>query len=107
MVNMFQRVDHFLSNINTLYKFKSKDYYMDSKIYLLGRNSFTWLLPAGMHSIQVPLSLRLYPEKNYVGIFPIGSACNECTTTGLKWNIRKLYGFITYVTIYYFRILFL
>ncbi|KAL5245503.1 hypothetical protein ACI65C_012913 [Semiaphis heraclei] len=87
MVNMCHRVDHFLSNLNTLYKSKTKDLYYDEDIYLLGRNSLTWLLQAGTHRIHVPQSLRLNPENNYLGIFPMGSACNECTTTGLKWNL--------------------
>lgn len=86
---MCQRVDHFLSNINTLYKLKSNEYNFDENVYMLGKNSLTWLLPAGSHRIHVPRLLRLYPEKNYVGIFPIGSPCNECTTMGLKWNIGK------------------
>lgn len=89
MVNMCHRVDHFLSNINTLYRLKSNEYNFDEDIYMFGRNSLTWLLPAGRHRIHVPQLLRLYPEKNYVGFFPMGSPCNECTTTGLKWNIRK------------------
>lgn len=91
MVNMCHRVDHFMSNINTLYKSKDKsnDIYLDEDVYLLGRNSLTWLLQAGTHYIHLPQSLRLNPENNYVGFFPVGSACHECTTTGLKWNIRK------------------
>lgn len=89
MVNMCHRVDHFLSNLNTLYKSKTKDLYFNEDIYLLGRNSLTWLLQAGTHRIHVPQSLRLHPENNYVGFFPMGSACNECTTTGLKWNLSK------------------
>ncbi|XP_016656225.1 thiamin pyrophosphokinase 1 isoform X1 [Acyrthosiphon pisum] len=89
MVNMCHRVDHFLSNLNTLYKSKTKDLYFNEDIYLLGRNSLTWLLQAGTHRIHVPQSLRLHPENNYVGFFPMGSACNVCTTTGLKWNLRK------------------
>lgn len=88
MVNMCHRVDHFLSNINTLYRSTCVDHHFNKDIYLLGRNSLTWLLQAGTHRIFVPQQLRLYPEKNYVGIFPLGSPCNECTTTGLKWNIR-------------------
>ncbi|KAE9544685.1 hypothetical protein AGLY_000227 [Aphis glycines] len=88
MVNMCHRVDHFLSNLNTLYKSKTKDLYFDEDIYLLGRNSLTWLLQAGTHRIHVPQSLRFHPENNYVGFFPMGSACNECTTTGLKWNLK-------------------
>ncbi|XP_026811789.1 thiamin pyrophosphokinase 1-like isoform X1 [Rhopalosiphum maidis] len=87
MVNMCHRVDHFLSNLNTLYKSKTKDHYFDEDIYLLGRNSLTWLLQAGTHRIHVPQLLRFHPENNYVGFFPMGSACNECTTTGLKWNL--------------------
>lgn len=89
MVNMFNRVDHFLSNINTLYRSKSKDQLFREDIYLLGRNSLTWLLQAGTHRIHVPQVIRLYPEKNYVGFFPLGSACKKCTTTGLQWNICK------------------
>lgn len=85
MVNMYHRIDHFLSNINTLYK----SAYINKDIFLLGRNSLTWLLQAGSHRIHVPQTLRLYPEKNYVGFFPLGSACEACTTTGLKWNICK------------------
>lgn len=92
MVSMFHRVDHFLSNINTLYesKLKGHEHYFDKDIYLLGRNSLSWLLQAGRHRIHIPQLLRLYPEKNYIGIFPLGSTCDECTTTGLKWNLCKL-----------------
>lgn len=89
MVNMCHRVDHFLSNINTLYKLNSNNGYFNKDIYLLGRNSLTWLLQPGTHRIHVPQSLRLCPEENYVGFFPLGSVCNECTTTGLKWNLCK------------------
>lgn len=97
MVNMCHRVDHFLSNLNTLYKSKTKDLYFDEDIYLLGRNSLTWLLQAGTHRIHVPQSLRLHPENNYVGFFPMGSVCDECTTTGLKWNLSKLSPFFSHL----------
>lgn len=93
MVNMCHRVDHFLSNINTLYKLNSNNGCFKKDIYLLGRNSLTWLLQPGTHRIHVPQSLRLCPEENYVGFFPLGSVCNECTTTGLKWNLCKFYYF--------------
>ncbi|XP_050422094.1 thiamin pyrophosphokinase 1 isoform X2 [Adelges cooleyi] len=86
MVNMYNRIDHFLSNINTLYT--QRDQFLDCKTILLGRNTMTWLLPPGLHSIQIPQILTAYPEKNYVGLFPMGSACESCTTTGLKWNIN-------------------
>lgn len=89
MVNMCNRVDHFLSNINTLYK--SKEHYFDGDIYLLGRNSLTWLLPSGSNHIHIPQVLRKNPEKNYIGFFPLGSPCYKCTTTGLKWNLCESY----------------
>lgn len=89
MVSMSHRIDHFLENINTLYKSKVDQCYFDEEIYLLGRNSLSWLLQAGRHRIHIPQSLRSFPEKNYVGMFPLGSVCDECTTTGLKWNLYR------------------
>ncbi|XP_050539397.1 thiamin pyrophosphokinase 1 [Daktulosphaira vitifoliae] len=86
MVNMDIRIDHFLSNINTLYKLK--DQFSNIDVFLLGRNTLTWLLLKGNHRIHIPPTLRMFPEKNYIGIFPLGSACNHCTTNGLKWNIN-------------------
>lgn len=109
MVNMCHRVDHFLSNINTLYRSKTVSHYFNKDIYLLGRNSLTWLLQAGLHRIHVPHLLRLYPEKNYVGFFPLGSPCEKCTTTGLKWNIRRFlillhWGVLQNITNIYIRL---
>lgn len=59
---------------------------MNGRIFLLGSNSLTWLLPKGQHVIYIPDVLRKNHE--WCALLPIGSPCNV-TTTGLKWNLSE------------------
>ncbi|XP_054285240.1 thiamin pyrophosphokinase 1-like [Macrosteles quadrilineatus] len=74
------RLDHIMSNLNTLYEPHQH------RLYLLGSNSLTWLLAPGLHHIEVPQSLVV--SKAHCGLIPLGEPCTV-TTTGLKWNLNK------------------
>lgn len=72
------RIDHTISQINTLFKMKL------DKLYLLSNNTLAWLLLPGKHRISVPQ--RFVEEQIWCAHIPIGSSC--CVTTrGLKWDL--------------------
>lgn len=78
------RLDHILSQLNTLHKY-------EESIILLSSNSATWLLQAGKHEINVA-NLRhdgiLSPER-WIGLIPVG-APTVASTSGLKWNLSNI-----------------
>lgn len=84
LVDSSGRLDQILANLNTL--FKSSKLMGNIKIFLLGSNSLTWLLPQGDHIIHIPSCLR--ENQEWCSLLPVGGPC-IVTTTGLKWNLSK------------------
>ncbi|XP_018326599.1 thiamin pyrophosphokinase 1 isoform X2 [Agrilus planipennis] len=78
------RIDQIMANVNTL--FKAKTIVPNSSVYLLGSDSFSWLLSEGYHKISIPVSLSR--SKTWCSLVPIGSS-SIATTTGLKWNLNS------------------
>lgn len=79
------RVDHILSQINTLHK--AANFLNDTNLFLLTRNSLAWLLHPGQHTIQIPD--RFVAEQYWCSYVPVGDRC--CVTTnGLKWDLGKI-----------------
>ncbi|VEN37912.1 unnamed protein product [Callosobruchus maculatus] len=78
------RLDQIIANINALYK--CKQIIGSCKLFLLAKNSLTWLLDAGKHSISIPQPLR--DREKWCALLPIGEPC-QVSTTGLKWNLDK------------------
>nr|CAH7750114.1 unnamed protein product [Callosobruchus chinensis] len=78
------RLDQIIANINALYK--SKQIIGSCRLFLLAKNSLTWLLDAGKHSISIPQPLR--DNQKWCALLPIGEPC-QISTTGLKWNLDQ------------------
>lgn len=76
------RLDHTLSNLNTLYEAVELVHY---PVYLIGDYNLSILLMPGSHVLEVNTGL----EEGTCGLIPIGGKCNSITTTGLKWNLDK------------------
>lgn len=86
------RLDHTFSNLNTLHRTRSifSDYH--TKAYLLTSVSLTWILNPGHHTISIPSYIR--DEEEWCGILPFTPVKNHITTTGLKWNLGKLFYYL-------------
>lgn len=80
------RIDHILSQINTLFKVSSK--MKDIDVYLMTKNSLAWLLKPGNHSITVPD--KCVQEEQWCSYVPVGAAATA-TTTGFKWDLSKCF----------------
>lgn len=78
------RFDQVIANINTLYKANS--IIPGIKVFQLSKESLTWLLNNGCHSIEIPEILR--ESEEWCALMPIGNPC-QVTTKGLKWNLSK------------------
>ncbi|XP_022249480.1 thiamin pyrophosphokinase 1-like [Limulus polyphemus] len=76
------RMDHILSNLNTLYLAKN---ITCLPVFLFSGDSIIWLLDEGQHKIHVPPSVHHL----HCGLIPLGEPCHHVTTTGLKWNLRN------------------
>ncbi|XP_071846940.1 thiamine pyrophosphokinase 1-like isoform X2 [Apostichopus japonicus] len=76
------RLDHVLSNINTLFEAPSIIKY---PLYLIGDYNISFLLMPGHHTIDISSGL----EGSTCGLFPLGGKCEGITTTGLKWNLNQ------------------
>ncbi|KAJ8035633.1 thiamine pyrophosphokinase 1 [Holothuria leucospilota] len=76
------RLDHTLSNINTLFKAHKL---VEYPVYLIGDHNLSFLLMPGYHVLDVTTGL----EEGTCGLIPVGGKCNSITTTGLKWNLNK------------------
>lgn len=72
------RLDHELSNLNTLHLFPAL------RAVLLSDASLATLLPAGRHTIRPHASL----EGPHCGLVPLGAPCTV-TTAGLRWNLES------------------
>lgn len=78
------RIDHILSQINTLHKAVN---FLDSiNLFLLTKNSLSWLLQPGQHRIHIPD--RFVAEQLWCSHVPVGSRC-RVTTSGLKWDLGE------------------
>lgn len=88
------RIDHILSQINTLHKVGS--FSSSINCFLLTKNSLAWLLQPGQHTIQIPD--RFVTEEYWCSYVPIGSRC-RVTTNGLKWDLGEFNDF-TWVCVY-------
>lgn len=78
------RIDHILSQINTLHK--AADLVIGIDLYLLTKNSVSWLLQPGQHCIRIPD--RFVADKYWCSHVPVGSRCCV-TTSGLKWDLGE------------------
>lgn len=78
------RIDHILSQINTLHKAVN---FLDCiNLFLLTKNSLSWLLQPGQHRIHIPE--RFVAEELWCSHVPVGSRC-RVTTSGLKWDLGE------------------
>lgn len=78
------RIDHILSQINTLFKASANMSNID--VYLMTKNSLAWLLRPGSHVILVPqISVD---EQRWCSYAPIRGK-TIVTTTGLKWDLSE------------------
>ncbi|GAQ89409.1 thiamin pyrophosphokinase [Klebsormidium nitens] len=72
------RLDHQLSNIHILYKFR------DLRIVLLGKGNLALLLPEAFEH-------EIYPDRGVEGpicaLIPVGSPVSDVHSTGLRWNL--------------------
>lgn len=92
------RFDHEIGNINVLHRFSNL------RIVLLSDDCLIHLLPkTHSHDIHIQPSV----EGPHCGLIPIGAPSSRTTTTGLQWNLSKLfylpfptYGFIHSFFIY-------
>lgn len=81
---MSGRIDHILSQINTLHK--AANFLVGIDLYLLTKSSLSWLLPAGQHNIRIPD--RFVAEQFWCSYVPVGNPC-RVTTSGLKWDLGR------------------
>lgn len=78
------RIDHILSQINTLHK--AIDLIKGTNLYLLTKNSLSWLLQPGQHCIRIPD--RFVADQYWCSHVPVGNRC-FVTTNGLKWDLGE------------------
>ncbi|CAH0729264.1 unnamed protein product, partial [Brenthis ino] len=89
LVQSSGRIDQILGNIQTLHLVKEQNLLKPhTKMYILSDDSISWLLEPGDHIIDVPEESRGY-KKSWCALIPIGEACENVTTSGLKWNLDK------------------
>lgn len=80
------RIDHILSQINTLFKANACMSGID--VYLMSKNSLAWLLERGTHTIVVP---KIFvEEQRWCAHVPIGEK-TIVTTKGLKWDLSECF----------------
>lgn len=78
------RIDHILSQVNTLYKAHS--FLRGIDVYLMTKNSLAWLLTPGKHTFNVqPEYVR---EQRWCSYVPF-SGKTLVTTVGLKWDLSE------------------
>lgn len=76
------RIDHILSQINTLHK--ADRFLRGIDVFLMTRNSLSWILRPGSHLIRVPE--RFVQQEYWCSYAPIGSP-TKVTTKGLKYDL--------------------
>lgn len=75
------RLDHIMANIQTLFRANPA-----LNVYLLGGDSMTWLLRAGVHTIHIPK--ELVDDSRWCALIPIGGKA-VVTSSGLKWDLNQ------------------
>lgn len=76
------RLDQILANINTLFKNLQKPE-ISRPVFILSANSFSWLLAAGEHQINIPDKVK----KLWCSLIPLEPT--TVTTSGLFWNLTN------------------
>lgn len=76
------RIDHLLSHINTLHK--AHNFLENVDVFILAKESISWLLAAGHHTFHIPK--ELVENEIWCSYVPIAHECNV-TTSGFKWNL--------------------
>ncbi|XP_008477793.2 thiamin pyrophosphokinase 1 [Diaphorina citri] len=76
------RLDHCMSNINTLYK-------SSLPIYLLSAKYMSWVLRANAGLHRIHLNPGFTSGKKTLGLIPVGSPVQQVYSTGLKWNLNN------------------
>lgn len=74
------RMDHIMSNMNTLYLKE----FSGITLFLLASDNVTWLLQPGKHRVHIPHVL--IESQATCGLIPLGAPCTV-TTSGFKWNL--------------------
>lgn len=90
------RIDHILSQINTL--FKACDFLRGIDVYLMTKNCLSWLLCPGQHHIIIPE--KFVNAQLWCSFIPVGSS-TKVTTEGLKWNLCEY--LFTHQIVLFFR----
>lgn len=75
-----QRFDHAMANCHLLYRYAG----VFRRLVLLGNESVAFLLPAGRNWVEPDGRM----EGPVCGLIPLGWACREIRTRGLKWDLR-------------------
>ncbi|XP_037040872.1 thiamin pyrophosphokinase 1 isoform X2 [Bradysia coprophila] len=76
------RIDHIFAHISTLVK--AQGFLDNVNIFILSRDSISWLLNVGSHVIHIPQDF--VDQQFWCSFVPIDGKCCV-STTGLKWNL--------------------
>lgn len=77
------RIDHILSQINTLHT--AERFLNGVDVYLMTKNSLSWILRPGCHRIRVPE--RFIQQNYWCSYIPVGHP-TKVTTDGLKYDLK-------------------
>ncbi|XP_039749668.1 thiamin pyrophosphokinase 1 isoform X2 [Pararge aegeria] len=81
------RIDQILGNIQTLYLAKENNLvHSNTAVYIMSDDTLSWLLQPGDHIIDIPEESRKH-KRGWCSLVPVGGACANVTTNGLKWNL--------------------